>query len=87
MDIYKNVIPKSSRSIILLTRFVIEDIMILETNIGGYLEWFKDIYGQRWYSKPVTKFFKSFHENVTVKYLKPAKNISGYKSSEVKTTF
>lgn len=38
MDIYKNVIPKSSRSIILLTRFVIEDIMILETNIGGYLE-------------------------------------------------
>lgn len=61
--------------------------MILETNIGGHLGWFKDIYGQRWYPKPVTKFFRSFHEKITMKDLKPVNNIPEYKCPKVKTTF
>lgn len=61
--------------------------MILKTNIGGHLGYFKDIYGQRWYSRPVTKFFKSFHENITMKGLKPVNNVSEYKCPKVRTTF
>lgn len=61
--------------------------MVLETNIGGHLGWFKDIYGQRWYPKPVSKFFRAFHESITMKGFKPVNNVPEYKCPKVRTTF
>lgn len=41
--------------------------MLVETNIGGHLAWFKDIYGTRWFSEPVATFFSKFHSEVIAK--------------------
>ncbi|KAG0663990.1 hypothetical protein C6P44_001365 [Monosporozyma unispora] len=61
--------------------------MVLETNIGGHLGWFKDIYGQRWYPKPVAKFFHSFHNAIVAKGFKPINTLPEHKCPNVRTTF
>lgn len=45
--------------------------MLIETNLGGHLAWFKDLNGSRWYSEPVGRFFSLFHKEITSKGYKP----------------
>lgn len=61
--------------------------MVLETNVGGHLGWFKDINGQRWYPKPVAKFFHGFHNDIITKGLQPVTKFPDHKCPNVRTTF
>lgn len=61
--------------------------MVLETNVGGHLGWFKDIYGQRWYPKPVAQFFYNFQKHITERGLEPINNLPNTKCPHVRTTF
>ncbi|KOG97540.1 putative carboxylic ester hydrolase DI49_4294 [Saccharomyces eubayanus] len=45
--------------------------LLIETSTGGHVGWFKDSSGKRWYTEPVCKFLKAFHDEITVKGLKP----------------
>ena len=45
--------------------------MLIETNVGGHLAWFKDLNGTRWFADPVSKFFSIFHNEITKKDFKP----------------
>ena len=43
--------------------------LLVETNIGGHIAWFKDLSGRRWYSGPICRFFREFHKEITMKGL------------------
>lgn len=45
--------------------------LLLETSTGGHVGWFKDRSGRRWYAEPLCRFLKIFHDEITVKGLKP----------------
>ena len=45
--------------------------MLIETNVGGHLAWFKDLNGTRWFADPVSKFFSIFHNEITKKGFRP----------------